>query len=249
MPTSFLYIDGMKKQTVGVALAFVGLGLVGVVAVAGLPGINPNTKQPVSEVPDASDFLFMDPQIASLPRQDISEDEKEGLLFMREEEKLARDVYITLYEKWGLPIFTNISQSEQSHTEAVRTVLVKYAIEDPVTDEASGKFTNTDLATLYRDLLAEGERSEMDALKVGAYIEDLDIKDLQTRIAQTDNDDIRLVYENLMKGSRNHLRAFVSQIESRGGVYVPRHISKEEFDVIVSSPRETGAVGGTRAGR
>jgi len=239
----------MKKQTVGVALAFVGLGLVGVVAVGGLLGMNSNTKELASEVPDPSDFLSMGPQITSLPRQDISENEKEGLLFMREEEKLARDVYTTLYEKWGLPIFTNISQSEQSHTEAVRVVLIKYDIEDPVTDETSGKFANTDLATLYINLLAEGQRSELDALKVGAYIEDLDIKDLQTRIAQTDNDDIRLVYQNLMKGSRNHLRAFVSQIESRGGVYVPRYISKEEFDVIVSSPRETGTVGGSRAGR
>ena len=233
----------MKKQTLGIAVTLIALGLVGVVVIGGLLKNNTSTKELVSEVPDPSDFISMRPQIVSLPTQDLSENEKEGLVFMREEEKLARDVYTTLYEKWGLPIFTNISQSEQSHTEAVRTVLVKYSIADPVSDETIGKFTNTDLAKLYTDLAAEGKKSEIDALKIGALIEDLDIKDLQERMVQTDNDDIKLVYQNLVKGSRNHLRAFVSQIESRGEVYTPKYITQEEFDTIVSSPRETGSAG------
>jgi hypothetical protein len=181
--------------------------------------------------------------------QDISEDEKEGLLFMREEEKLARDVYSMLHDKWGLTIFANISQSEQTHTEAVRTLLVKYDIVDPVSDDSVGKFVNTDLAKLYTDLIAEGQKSAVDALKVGALIEDLDIKDLQESIAKTDNDDIKLVYENLMKGSRNHLRSFISQIRSQGGTYQPIYITQEDFDAIVSSPRETGSADGASGGR
>jgi len=239
----------MKTPTLGIAIALVALGLVGAVVVGSLVQTNTSTKEIVSEIPDPSDFLSMRPQVVSLPVQDISKDEKEGLLFMREEEKLARDVYTTLYEKWRLPIFTNISQSEQSHTEAVRTVLVKYTIPDPVSDDSIGKFVNTDFAKLYTDLVAEGQKSEIDALKAGAFIEDLDIKDLQERIVQTDNDDIKLVYQNLMKGSRNHLRSFVSQIESRGDVYKPRYLTQEEFDAIISSPRETGSVGETGAGR
>jgi hypothetical protein len=239
----------MKKQTLGIALGLVVIGFAGV-AVAGFSlKTSMSSKEQASEIPDPSDFLSMRPQIMSLPTQTVSENEKEGLLFIREEEKLARDVYTALYEKWGLPIFTNISQSEQSHTEAVRTVLVKYSIADPVSDETVGKFTNPDFAKLYTELVTEGQKSELDALKVGAFIEDLDIKDLQERIAQTDNDDIKLVYQNLMKGSRNHLRAFVSQIDSRGEVYKPRYISQEEFDEIISSPRETGSAGDTGAGR
>ncbi len=239
----------MKTRTFGILIAVLALGLGGTVAVSNLLKTSTSTEELASGTPDSSDFLSMRPQIASLPVQNISKDEKDGLLFMREEEKLARDVYTTLYEKWRLPIFTNISQSEQSHTEAVRTVLIKYDIGDPVLDNSTGKFINTDLAKLYTDLVAEGRTSEVEALKVGALIEDLDIKDLQERIAQTDNDDIKLVYQNLMKGSRNHLRAFVSQIKSRGEVYKPIYITQEEFDAILSSPRETGSAGDTGTGR
>ncbi len=232
----------MKKTTVGIAVAVVALGLTSAVVVGSL--LRGGTSELVSDTPDSSDFLSLRPQITSLPVQGVSENEKEGLLFMREEEKLARDVYTMLYEKWGFPIFKNISQSEQSHTEAVRTVLVKYNITDPVLDDTAGKFANSDLAELYTDLVTKGQRSEMDALMVGALIEDLDIKDLQERLAQSDNDDIKLVYQNLLKGSRNHLRAFVAQIESRGSVYKPRYITQDEFDTIISSPRETGPAGG-----
>lgn len=231
----------MKKTSVGIAVAVVALGLTSAVAVGSL--LRGGTSKLVSDIPDSSDFLSLRPQITSLPVQGVSDNEKEGLLFMREEEKLARDVYTMLYEKWGLPIFTNISQSEQSHTEAVRTVLLKYNIADPVLDDTAGKFTNSDLAELYTNLVAKGQRSEMDALIVGALIEDLDIKDLQERMIQTDNDDIKLVYQNLLKGSRNHLRSFVAQIESRGSVYKPRYITQDEFDTIISSPRETGSAG------
>ena len=56
----------------------------------------------------------------------------------------------------------------------------------------------------------------MDALIVGATVEDLDIKDLIDLLNKTDNPDIILVYNNLNKGSRNHLRAFIAQIESLG---------------------------------
>jgi len=200
-----------------------------------------------SDVPESSDFVSMRPEVDSMPAQSVSVEERAGLTFMREEEKLARDVYLTLHDAWGLNIFSNISQSEQTHTEAVRTLLVKYQIPDPVTDDSIGVFTNKDLAVLYTTLVSEGRKSPVDALRVGALIEDLDIRDLQSYITQTDNDDIRLVYENLMRGSRNHLRSYVSQIESRGATYEPQYITAEAFGAIISSPRETGS--GEAAGR
>jgi hypothetical protein len=197
-------------------------------------------------VTSATDFISVRPAVAALPEQAISNEEQAGLIFMREEEKLARDVYSVLYDKWGLQIFSNIAQSEQTHTEAVRTILTKYNIADPVTDDTIGVFVNSDLQKLYTDLTTRGTVSLEEALTIGALIEDLDISDLQKQIALTDNDDIKLVYENLMRGSRNHLRAFTSQLSSRGKTYTPQHITQSEFDAIIASSQETGSGSGGR---
>ncbi len=206
--------------------------------------ITPPEPQELAVVTSASDFVSIRPAITSLPEQTLSDEERGGLIFMREEEKLARDVYSFLYDKWGLQIFSNIAQSEQTHTEAVRTILIKYNITDPVTDDTIGVFVNSDLQKLYTDLTAQGTISIEEALTVGALIEDLDIADLQKQIAQTDNDDIKLVYENLMRGSRNHLRSFVSQLTNQGVTYEPKYITKSEFDTIIASAQETGSSGG-----
>ena len=188
----------------------------------------------------AEDFVSLWPSLAAIPSESLSETELSGLQFMREEEKLARDVYSTLYEKWGLPIFSNIAQSEQTHTEAVRDLLEKYNQPDPVIDDTVGVFVNTDLQKLYTDLTSRGLTSVAAALQVGAQIEELDIRDLATEIAKTDNQDILFVYENLSRGSRNHLRSFISQLSSRDESYTPQYITQEEFDTIISDTQERG---------
>lgn len=169
----------------------------------------------------------------------ISESEKQSLIYVREEEKLAHDVYVTLYNNSNLPIFQNISNSENTHTQAVKNLLDLYNIPDPA-DSSLGVFTNQDIQKLYNDLVAKGSLSTLDALYVGITIEDLDIHDLENYISQTNNSNIKIVYENLMKGSRNHLRSFYSQIISKGGSYSPQYISQQEFKSIISSPREAG---------
>lgn len=174
-----------------------------------------------TSMPDASDYLAARPGIAALPVEAPTDEEKADLLFMREEEKLARDVYTTLYEKWNMPIFSNTAQSEQTHIEAVRALLVKYAVSDPVTNDAIGAFVDPTFTKLYADLTKDGMLSVENALRVGAFVEDLDIADLKVRSARTDNQDIQFVYENLERGSRNHLRAFVGQLTAHGGTYTP----------------------------
>ncbi len=178
--------------------------------------------------------------IDSIPAGQLTQKEKDGLLYMVEEEKLAHDVYTKLYEKWGLPIFKNIAESETTHVNAVRLLLEKYNITDPTANEGIGQFQNEEIQNLYKQLIEMGMKSEIDALKVGALIEETDIKDLQERIDQTNKADIITVYENLMKGSRNHLRSFVSQLESRGVKYTPQVLSEDEFYAILNSPMETG---------
>ncbi|NPV49646.1 MAG: DUF2202 domain-containing protein [Candidatus Methanofastidiosum sp.] len=169
----------------------------------------------------------------------LTDAEKEDLLYMREEEKLARDVYIKLYEKWNVPIFSNISNSEQTHTDSVKFLIDRYGLNDPSVNEV-GKFTNNDLQALYDSLIEKGSNSLEDALVVGATVEEVDIIDLKEAISHTDKADIKTVYENLMKGSRNHLRSFVSNMKSRGYSYIPQYLAQEEFDEIVNSQIETG---------
>lgn len=169
----------------------------------------------------------------------LTEAEKEDILYMREEEKLARDVYIKLYEKWNIPIFDNISNSEQTHTDSIKFLIDRYGLNDTYVNEI-GKYTNEDLQRLYETLVEKGNLSLQDALAVGAAIEEIDIIDLKEAIANSDKVDIKTVYENLMKGSRNHLRSFVSNMKSRGYNYSPQYLSQEEFDQIINSKIERG---------
>jgi hypothetical protein len=176
-----------------------------------------------------------------LPLEEPDSDEIEGLLFMREEEKLARDVYIALFDMWDQPIFDNISKSEETHTTAILALLDRYSIEDPVGDNEVGVFENSTLQDLHDMLVETGELSLVDALKVGTEIEEIDIIDLQIQIDEkVDNEDILMVYENLLRGSRNHLRAFVRNLSNQGVNYSPIHLSREDYDAIISSDIENG---------
>lgn len=180
--------------------------------------------------------------VKQMPKQSLSQEEINDLLHMREEEKLARDVYLTLSKIYPLPVFRNIARSEERHMEMVGLLLQKYGLADPVaeTGDRVGVFKNPKLQKLYEQLVAQGKSSLIDALKVGATIEDLDIKDLEEAIARTDNQDIKTVYQNLMKGSRNHMRAFVRLLRRYGSDYTPQFISQAEFNRIVSTPHERG---------
>lgn len=176
----------------------------------------------------------------SLPIEELSDLEQDALRYMIEEEKLARDVYSELFETWGLRVFQNISMSEQRHMDAIGALFDRYEMENPVIGQDAGYFEDSALQDLYELLVEKGGITMIDALHVGATIEDLDIYDLQEKLSETNNEDLTLVFENLMKGSRNHLRAFVSLLESQGDEYVAQYLTQEEVDAIVASDRERG---------
>lgn len=178
------------------------------------------------------------------PAGDVDEQEIADLLWMREEEKLARDVYITLGETWSLPVFSNISQAEQQHMDAVGALLDRYEIQDPVGDNGVGVFTNPELQALYDQLVEQGSQSATDALMVGGAIEELDILDLQKAIANTDNADIQQVYTSLNAGSENHLRAFVGNLERQSGEsYSPQYMDQGAYDAIMAGSNGNGQGG------
>jgi len=178
--------------------------------------------------------------IADLPYEELSGEEISHITKMREEEKLAGDVYRVLYDMWKLPIFSNIARSEDRHTEAVKAIIEKYHLEDPFI-EKEGVFTDPALQKLFDSLVRQGSESLAAALRVGATIEDLDIFDLQNKaLPATDNEDVRTVYQTLLKGSRNHMRAFMRQLEAAGETYEAQFITPELMESILSSPRERG---------
>ncbi len=164
----------------------------------------------------------------------LSQAEINDLKFLREEEKLARDVYSYSYKKYQLIIFDNISQSEQRHMNSVLNLMNKYGIPDSASTEI-GVFNNPDLQKLYDSLTKQADISSVEALKAGATIEDLDINDIDNFTANTSKPDLLNVYGNLNCGSKNHIRAFTNQLEINDTTYVPQYISIEEYNVILNS--------------
>ena len=179
-------------------------------------------------------------QLAALPLQTLSAAEAQGLAMMREEERLAHDVYAASATLWGTPVFANIADSEATHTAAVLALLERYGLPDPLAGLPEGVFFTPAFQDLHDALVAASRGSLVDALTVGVQIEELDIRDIAALRAETDNADIQLVYDNLQRGSRNHLRSYYRLLTQQGGSYVPQTITPAEFDAIVGSPIESG---------
>jgi len=139
------------------------------------------------------------------------------LIYMREEERLAHDVYTKLADVWGVRIFSNIAVSEQRHTDAVAVLLDRYGVPDPASSLPAGTYSIPELQELYDQLIEQGTQSLTEAFEVGRLIEVTDIADLEERIAHTTQSDVLTVYENLLAGSENHLAAFTSQLTGTTG--------------------------------
>lgn len=170
----------------------------------------------------------------------LSDEEIDGLLEMREEEKLARDVYRAFYETYEHIIFQNISKSEDAHSRAVLNLIDGFELIDPaLTDE--GEFTNPLFAQLYADLTSKGGASLVDALKVGAFIEEYDIADLERLIEDTENETIKRVYGNLLRGSKIHIKAFTNVLKVYGESYTPTILSQEEYETILNESSDDDA--------
>ena len=165
-----------------------------------------------------------------------TENDTSSLLFMFEEEKLAHDVYTFLYTKWETRPFANIKESEKIHMQKVQELLDQNNISYEILPE--GKFKNQNIQKLYNELIAKGKISEVEALKAGAIIEDVDIYDLQRLTKETQDQDIVKVYKFLECASGNHLRAFSRNLDMRNANYTPQYISKNEYEKIIKAEQE-----------
>ncbi len=167
----------------------------------------------------------------------LTESDTAALLFMLEEEKLARDTYIYLNDLWSINQFANIQNSEQSHMNAIENQLIINNIEYTILPH--GEFENQDLQELYNQFETDGAVSSANAFQIGATIEDLDIVDLQDYIDSTLNTTLISIFRKLQCGSRNHLRSFVTGIENIGETYTPQFLTQTDFDTIIAGTQES----------
>lgn len=167
----------------------------------------------------------------------LLQNEINGIIYMREEEKLARDVYDSLFGKWDVNPFGNIRKSEQVHMDNMKELIDTYKLADPVTNSGnkSGIFFNIKLQKHYNELVTAGTLSLIEALKVGAKIEELDISDLIKYSDSTNNKAILETYSFLKMASENHLRAFVRKLKMQGINYAPSILSNKDFQTIIKS--------------
>ena len=179
-------------------------------------------------------LLFVSLMSNSLPAfANLSAAEQQTLSFMREEEKLARDVYQVLYKTYPLRPFANIAAAEQQHMDALKHLVQRYQILDPVKTEQVGQFTDNSLTQLYQALIQRGQGSEIAALQVGALIEETDIQDLRKALANTQTPLLKQTYQNLLEGSYRHLQAFVRQLKQRQQAYQAQVLTPAELKQIL----------------
>lgn len=166
--------------------------------------------------------------------QMISESEQRTILRMREEEKMTRDFYLAMNEKWNQKVFANIAENESYHMSQIFLLVEKYKLNDPIarTGDERGVYIDSGLQLEYNELIAAGNVSLKAALKAGAKMEENDIVELRNGIAGTSSKEIAGTYKYLLQYSANHLNALVQNLEKQGVAYQPEFLDKADYNNI-----------------
>jgi len=161
--------------------------------------------------------------------------EKEGLYYLREQTKLVRDLFHTFYNMYGTKVYTRIARKEQRHFDRIGLLLEKYQLEDPVVDKSVGIYENPIFEELFHELSTSGSENNLNALYVGAYLEEIVILDLKNALLDTEARDIRRVYEKLLNDAKKQLRLFVRNIEKQevDVLYQPQNMTEEDLAEIL----------------
>ncbi len=165
----------------------------------------------------------------------LNNSEKDGIKYIYEVEKVARDTYSYFYDKWNTPVQSVVSNSEQNHMDIFKELIDKYNLGDPAAGKGRGEFSNNELQQLYKDLTARGSVSETDALATAAMIEEFDIVELRKNAANTSREDVLTAYSRLMAGSQNHLEIFTAKLKEQAIVYKPQYLSQEDYNQIMAA--------------
>jgi len=195
-----------------------------------------DTTEFVDAVNDASSVPAIVKDALLTPSYTLSQEVKNTLAYMGNEERLAHDVYMKLYEFYPLTQFINVATNgERSHIESVQLLIQKYISsydeftnidlpelgykEAAIEDMNSGVYDISDIQNLYDSLIVIGQQSEQDALEVGCMIEVTDINDLLEDIELAEESgatDVVTTFEFLRDGSYSHYWAFDKALVSMG---------------------------------
>ena len=163
----------------------------------------------------------------------FTQSDRNDLIYLYEEDKLAHDFYVEMEKKWGHHSFSNIIKAERRHMSMIKEEAEKIGVNNiSVSDD--GKFVNEDLQGMFDELIVKGNMSLLNALKSAAFIEETDINDLELRMTLTDIESLEDLYSRLISASENHLNAFVRNIRKEGGEYVPQVLNQERFDAGIT---------------
>jgi hypothetical protein len=171
------------------------------------------------------------------PAQYVTPVNKATLAVMREQQKLARDVYDSMHKVWGLALFEEIGSAEAAHMEAVKSLLDQFVVADPVaaTGDTPGKFVHRRFQQLYDSLVVLGTASPEGAFRVGAFVEEMDIVDLQRAVQATSSSDLKAIYKYMVVGSERHLLAFSRRLKRLGVIYQPVLLRAWEYERLVGA--------------
>jgi hypothetical protein len=206
--------SGMNRRDF---IKFSGLSLVGLLVLDALPGCRANNTSITSAT-----GLTLD-------------EANQGVKYIYEVEKVARDTYLNFYDKWGTPVQQVISASEQNHMDIMKEIIDQYSLGDPDKGLDHGEFSNSDLQQLYFDMVKRGSSSDVDALSTSAMIEEFDIIEIRKRTNNLNKADYISAYSKLMTGSQNHLEIFTAKLKENGVEYKPVYLSQQDYNQIIAA--------------
>jgi hypothetical protein len=215
------------------------LGVLALQGCAKVPRVDGSASDLLPEVssapllPVAGEAQEAPPGPPRSPNAPLGESDRRTLLYVSEQEKLARDLYASLSETWRLDVFHTTSGSEDIHADALRTLLARYRLPDPSQGLGRGEFTSVDLAERYDDLIARGRFSPVEALKAAASVEELEIQDIGSRLRRVQAPELQNVLENVVASDKHHLRSLVVALRRLGHTYAPSRLPREQFDTIL----------------
>lgn len=183
-------------------------------------------QQPTHSVCDTTTIVL------KFPYGKLNQAEQDSIIQMVHWEKLFEQVYNQFHQQWQHEVFKNIPQNEEKHRKALEALLTKYKL----------MLANLDasLTKLQDNWISQGSTSWVAALTVSATMEDKYLFELQNALSNKaiDNFDIQFVYQNLAKGSRNHLRTLVSLLKEQQVEYQAHYLTSTKFQEIIRSPQE-----------
>jgi hypothetical protein len=220
-------------------LAVLGLVVVGALALAAFGAFELSVRDRSDSGPSIN-LGSLRAALDSIPLGSLSEQEKSGLQATRVGAKLSRDLYIVFDSLWHLPAFSTNTFNERIHMDAAALMLTRYGLTDPTAGRVEGSFQDAQIQDLFRRFQEDGSRSAEAALQTMMYLEELDIMDIRTRLAQTDKEDLHLIYNDLLRGNALNLRDMAFELRSLGAPpYSPEFLGEGEMrEILRGRPSE-----------